>query len=249
MELYLAADSVRLQHAMAYTAHLAHMSYRLGADGTLLRSPLPETLRGGLLMFSDEGGVYPTDPAFLCRQLLQECVQRSYVGIVLDAAPPEAFCRQLSELLNAKNRILYLPEKVASFTDHSMVLLCTAQTGGSLEDRLRTAVTQWGASRLALDLQRMMLDYPLTAPSGNGTPLTPEQLHTLADGRATYFSRPLCARYFTYHRANVTRFVLFDDVQTLKSKIELAETLGIRQGFFMLPEVEDLLDVLFDAET
>lgn len=56
MELYLATDSGRLQQAMACTAQLAHMSYRIGSDGTLLASPLPDTLRGGLLMLSDEGG-------------------------------------------------------------------------------------------------------------------------------------------------------------------------------------------------
>ena len=59
MELYLATDSGRLQQAMACTAQLAHMSYRIGPDGTLLASPLPDTLRGGLLMLSDEGGTYP----------------------------------------------------------------------------------------------------------------------------------------------------------------------------------------------
>ena len=39
MELYLATDSGRLQQAMAFTAQLAHMSYRIGPDGTLLASP------------------------------------------------------------------------------------------------------------------------------------------------------------------------------------------------------------------
>ena len=70
MELYLATDSGRLQQAMACTAQLAHMSYRIGPDGTLLASPLPDTLRGGLLMLSDEGGTYPDAPEGLCRQLL-----------------------------------------------------------------------------------------------------------------------------------------------------------------------------------
>ena len=32
MDLYLAADSGRLQQAMTCTAQLAHMSYRFGSD-------------------------------------------------------------------------------------------------------------------------------------------------------------------------------------------------------------------------
>ena len=104
MELYLATDSGRLQQAMACTAQLAHMSYRIGPDGTLLASPLPDTLRGGLLMLSDEGGTYPDAPEGLCRQLVQECLRRRYAGVVLDAMPPEGFCRTLDELLARQER-------------------------------------------------------------------------------------------------------------------------------------------------
>ena len=88
MDLYLAADSGRLQQAMTCTAQLAHMSYRLGSDGTLLASPLPDTLRGGLLMLSDEDDAYPEAPGGLCRRLLQACLHRSYGGSTLAAAAP-----------------------------------------------------------------------------------------------------------------------------------------------------------------
>ena len=110
MELYLAADSGRLQQAMACTTQLAHMSYRIGPGGTLLASPLPDTLRGGLLMLSDEGGTYPDAPEGLCRQQVQECLHRRYAGVILEAAPPESFCRTLDELLARQERRLYLPE-------------------------------------------------------------------------------------------------------------------------------------------
>lgn len=246
MELYLAADSGRLQQAMACTTQLAHMSYRIGPGGTLLASPLPDTLRGGLLMLSDEGGTYPDAPEGLCRQLVQECLHRRYAGVILDAAPPESFCRTLDELLARQERRLYLPEAAAGFAPHGMAVLCTALTSGSLEERLAAAAEKWGPERLALDLQRMMIDYPLSA-GGEAAALTPPQLHALAEGRATYFSRPLCARYFTYRTDSGSRFVLFDDVQTLRTKMDAAEKLGIRQGFFMLPEVEDLAQSLFGA--
>lgn len=129
---------------------------------------------------------------------------------------------------------------------HGTAVLCTALTSGSLEERLAAAAEKWGPERLALDLQRMMIDYPLSA-GGEAAALTPPQLHALAEGRATYFSRPLCARYFTYRTDSGSRFVLFDDVQTLRTKMDAAEKLGIRQGFFMLPEIEDLAQSLFGA--
>lgn len=245
MDVYLAADSGRLRQAMACTTQLAHMSYRMGPEGTLLSSPLPAGLRGGLLMLSDEGGRYPTQAEGPCRALAQECQRRHYAGVVLDAAPPEGFCRALDEALARQGRKLFLPESVAPFAPHGIALLCTALTSGDLEQHLSDAAGRWGPERLALDLQRMMIDYPLSGP-GSGVPLTIGQLHQLAQGRATYFSRPLCARYFTYRSdGGGTRFVLFDDLQTLQAKMEAAERLGIRQGFFMLPEVEDLTGGLF----
>ena len=137
-----------------------------------------------------------------------------------------------------------MPEAAADFAPHALAVVCTALTSGSLTQRLTRAAERWGPERLALDLQRMMADFPLSGPGG-GIPLTVSRLRELAQGRATYFSRPLCARYFTYRDGGDTRFVLFDDGQTLKSKMEEAEKLGIGFGFFMLPEVEDLLAVLF----
>lgn len=248
MELYLATDGQRLQTALESTAQLAHMSYRLGPEGTLLSSPLPPSLRGGLLMLSDEGGQYPAAPEGLCRALSGECLRRRYAGVIVDGAPPENFCRTLDEALTRQGRKLFLPEASAAFAPHALAVVCTALTSGSLEERLTQAAEKWGPERLALDLQRMMADFPLSAPGG-GTPLTIPRLHELADGRVTYFSRPLCARYFTYRAEGETRFVLFDDGQTLKSKMDTAEKLGVRFGFFMLPEVEDLLPVLFGPQT
>ena len=245
MELYLATDGLRLQQAMACTAQLAHMSYRIGPDGALLASPLPDSLRGGLLMLSDEGGTYPDEPEGLCRQLVHECMRRRYAGVILDAAPPEEFCRRLDEIMARQGRRLYVPEAAAEFAPHAAAVVCTALTSGNLEDRLTEAAEKWGPERVALDLQRMMVDFPLSAGAGGGVPLGVEELHRLAAGRATYFSRPLCARYFTHREGGGARFVLFDDVQTLKSKMETAERLGIREGFFMLPEVEDLGQGLF----
>ena len=64
-------------------------------------------------------------------------------------------------------------------------------------------------------------------------------------GHTTYFSEPLCARYFTYRQNGQTHFVLFDDAATLQRKIALAKALGIGEGLLLFDEVSDILPQLY----
>ncbi len=188
----------------------------------------------------------------MARQIARTCLRRGYAGAAADFDPPArpgrlALLEALSPLLASCGRTLYVPEHypVAGAT----ILLCTALSGGTLEGRLTQAVDQYGAEHLALDLQRLTMDFPLPCPGGQGTPLTLPQLEALAAGRPTFYSDALCARYFTLTRQGQTHFVLFDDARTLRRKLELARQLGIRDALVMLPEVEDLLEPLFAGET
>lgn len=247
MELFLAADTPHLSQAMAVTCRIAHMSYRLGPEGQLLTAPLPPTLRGGLLMLSDEGGAWPKGPEALTEAIRRECLRRHFSGVVLDVGPemPECFPAALEGALSACGRRLYLPETLAGHTKEGVALVCTALSGGSLRELLAEAVSRWGPGRTALDLQRLQMDFPLPCPTGEGRPLRREDLEALLPGRAVYFSGDLCARYFTHRQEGQVHFTLFDDGDTLRRKIRLGEELGIGTGFFMLPEVEDLLEKLF----
>ena len=157
-----------------------------------------------------------------------------------------ALLEALSPLLTSCGRTLYVPEHcpVAGAT----ILLCTALSGGTLEGRLTQAVDQYGAEHMALDLQRLAMDFPVPCPSGQGTALTRSQLAALAAGRSTFYSDALCARYFTLTREGRTHFILFDDAQTLRRKLALARSQGIRDALVMLPEVEDILVPLFAGE-
>lgn len=252
MPLYLAATPDRLTRARAVTPRLAHVAYRLGPGSELLAAPLPPALRGGLMVLSDWDCPPVEEPDRLARQIARTCLRRGYAGAAADFDPPArpdrlALLEALSPLLASCGRTLYVPEHypVAGAT----ILLCTALSGGTLEGRLTQAVDQYGADHLALDLQRLTMDFPLPCPGGQGTPLTLPQLEALAAGRPTFYSDALCARYFTLTRQGQTHFVLFDDARTLRRKLELARQLGIRDALVMLPEVEDLLEPLFAGET
>ena len=103
------------------------------------------------------------------------------------------------------------------------------------------------AGGLALDVQRLRMDFTLPAQSGEGRPLSGRELQDLLDRESpsVFFSQDLCARYFTYARDGETHFVLFDDADTLSQKLRTGGNMGFAAAFLMYPEVQDLLPKLF----
>ena len=62
---------------------------------------------------------------------------------------------------------------------------------------------------------------------------------------SVFFSNELCARYYTYmSRENGAHFVLFDDAMSIRKKLQVARSLGIRRAVAALPEIDDLLPAL-----
>ena len=93
------------------------------------------------------------------------------------------------------------------------------------------------------------MDFVLPCRSGEGTPLTPEELASLRErcGAAVFFSEELCANYFSYTAQGRAHFVLFDTAETLRCKLRLGRERGMETAFLMYPEVSDLLPELLNA--
>lgn len=250
MEFFLAAAPDRLVRARELRLPLAHAAYRIDQAGRLSVREIPQQVRGGLMMLSDLEMPVVTQPEVLCRDIAQECRRRGYGGVVLDfdSRPTAASVRVLQYLeaeLAAQHRRLFVPEHWGIYSRQATVLICSAISGGNLRQRLADSVSQFSPRPVALDCQRLMMDFLLPSPNGEGIPLTIPQLDRLRQGHVAYFSTDLCARYFTYRTSACTHFVLFDDADTLRRKVALARELGIQTAFFMLPEVDDLAEALF----
>ncbi len=192
----------------------------------------------------------PQAAAALSREIIDTCISRHFSGIVLDAddaccASCRPLLQQLTPLAAQHRRQIYVPEALAQAFPQARVLICTAISGGSLRQRLQEAVQHYGAQRIALYLQRLRMEFPLPCSKGEGTLLTAETLHQLQHGRRIYFCSELCAHYFTYAGGGQTRFVLFDNAESLLRKIQLSGELGIDEGFILWPETQDLLPRFF----
>lgn len=251
MQIYLAVTPDTEQQAASCGCTLSHVAYRIGPDSTLLRQNLLLQTKGGLLSVSDRNAPPTPDTNTLCAAVLRECCRRCYEGVVLDFEEPPRqdrmkFAEQLGQLLSKRQRTLYVPESYAQAAPEAMVLVGTAVSGGTLRQHLEEAAAQYGR-RLALDSERVRMDFRLPACTGIGTPLTTEELTELLKqtGAPTFFSPDLCARYFTYQRQGETHFVLFDDANTLWHKIRLGAEVGASAAFFMWPEIHDIADQLF----
>ena len=253
MQIYLAATPEASQDAQSHCRNLAHVAYRIGPGSSLLRQNLLLQTKGGLLSVSDCGAPFIDSPESLRDAVLRECGRRNYAGVLLDfeEAPRRdrtAFVSALAPALSASRRALYLPEPYAGAAPSAAVLLCTAVSGGNFSQYLQEAVQRaGGAGQLALDVQRLRMDFRLPARSGEGEPLTGEALAELMEREqpAVFFSQDLCARYFTYSRKGEAHFVLFDDADTLNQKLRLGTAMGFAAAFFMWPEVRDIAPKLF----
>lgn len=252
MQIYLAVTPAEAQEAARFRCSLAHVAYCIGPDSTLLRQNLLLQTRGGLLSVTDRDAPFIASPEQLAAAALRECGRRGYGGVLLDFEQPPApdrlaFAQALAKRLAP--RPLYVPEGYASVPG-AVSLVCTALSGGSFVQYLQeTAAARGGPGTLALDVQRLRMDFPLPARSGEGSPLSQQEFQALLDREspAVFFSQDLCARYFTYTRDGETHFVLFDDAETLQQKLRAGSAMGFSAAFLMYPEVRDLLPRLFPS--
>ena len=251
LQVFLSVAPRDVRAALQYHNRLAHVAYRIGEESRLLRQNLVQC-RGGLLSLSDWQCPPISKPEPLCREILRECNLRGYSGVLADFEGPAAqdrlaFLEKLCAAMSRSGRRLFLPERFARQVPGSTAVVCTAVSGGTLQQRLEEAVRRFGRNQTALDLERLAMDFPLPSPSGSGAPLELEALQALLQARegAAFYSRDLCARYFTYTREGRTHFVLFDDADTLRQKIRTGREMGLCAAFLMYPEVKDLLPGLF----
>ena len=250
MQTYLAVTPDNLDAALRCTNRIAHVAYRIDGNGALASCELLPQVRGGFMVLGDGEGCEIRDPSALCRAIRSECEGRGFAGVVADFEQPFseqlcAFLKQLCVVLRRSGRALYVPEIYGCEVREAMVLICTAVSGGTLRHRLEEARRRFG-DRVALDLQRVRMEFPLPCPSGEGSVLSQEALcKLLAEEPAVFFSEDLCAKYFVRVCGCEPRFVLFDDAHSMRRKLRLAQGMGITMAFVMYPEVEDILAELW----
>ncbi|GAB2044368.1 hypothetical protein AGATL06_08650 [Agathobaculum sp. TL06] len=138
----------------------------------------------------------------------------------------------------------YVPLACGRSLTHAILTTPTALSGGSLTDYISSLQGIYGAARIAAFLQPVSQDFTLPSNSPNGKPLTDTERETLLGrtGSQTFFSRELCAKYFTYTDSEGrAHFVLFDDASTLEAKLAQLSGCGVQAVFALFPDAKQLL--------
>lgn len=161
----------------------------------------------------------------LCADLIAEVQKLGCPGVFLDFEQNYPLLREALQSIDAglfgAGIPLYVPERCAGGLSHAIAVCEAAVSGGSFDQRFRDLLIRYGAGRVAAMLQPVCTSFLLPSQDADGTPLTMEALEALRAqyGSQVFFSKELCAKYFTYmDEENQGHFVLFDDRSTMQEK-------------------------------
>lgn len=247
--LIVAAPPGYLEAASRTGYPVAYMIYRIGRGHHLFRAQGTGRISGGLMVLDTNGYIGGGPSSSLITEILGECEKNNFSGIVLDTGgKATAHLMLLTGHLatEAKKRGLkvYVHEVLSNASTHVIVLVPTALSGGTLSGHLGDAVQKYGSGRVALEIERVRMDFSLPAAQGTGMELTADELQSLIDEHRpqSFLSKDLCAYYFTYHDKKDTHFVLYDNGASIRRKLSVASTMDIEDAFIYYPHTADIID-------
>ena len=251
IKIILASPPDTLKEASHLGYDTSHMIYRVGQDRHLYRADLPLFLPGNILSVDDAGFQGDGPVSVLSSEIVKECTLNRYTGVVLDVRKENtAFFSKLTPLLLQSLEPfgirLYVPEWLFERAKGVKVLISTFMSTGTLQGKLRRAIAAYGAENIAADIPCSRMSYTLPVEKYPPKELSLPELTALSRKYQTssFFSKELYAYYFTYTSGGKTEFVLYDNVGSIRRKLALLQSFGIREAFLLYPEVSDWLDDL-----
>jgi hypothetical protein len=236
-------------HTVENSGIAAHMSYRIGHGFRLYRSRRASDIRGGFMVL-DTGGFTGGGPlASLTADVIGECVKRAFTGIVINAggstSPSQiSLSASLAKAAEKHGLAYFVPEALAETGTHTIVRISAAISGGTLKRRLSDAIEKYGADRMAVEVERILMDFTLPTLSGVGGELSNDEFRRLIDryNPKSFFSSDLMVNYFTYHDNQGTHVVLHDNAESLRRKLAALPDFGIEYAFLFYPRIADIFD-------
>ncbi|MDO4270330.1 MAG: hypothetical protein Q4C72_05300 [Eubacteriales bacterium] len=241
-------DAVR---AASHGLPVLHLCLGITPGGALERLQLPTAQTRCLLGLCDPPAELAACNADrLAADLVFEANRASALGVFADFEHDTPRGRTLlaafDAALHEAGIPFYVPLSCGRALEHAILTMPTALSGGSLTAYVSSLQGIYGAARVAAFLQPVSQDFTLPSASPNGRLLTEKERGALLEqtGSQTFFSRELCAKYFTYtDREGAAHFVLYDDASTLEAKLAQLSGCGVQTVFALFPDAEQLLNL------
>lgn len=211
------------------------MAYDIGRGLRLMRSRNMPSLGGERLMEVSCRRLTGFGPQeALAESILRQCLIYGFSGAVLDLPRKTqallAFAQVLSDRFRLRGLDLYLPEGFAGSGERHRVLVGAQNYFGTFSARLELLARRYGPERLALCLEPRPADFALPCRQS-----LPPRLSSPVPGGAvpgrTFYSKYHEANYMTYSDRGRAHLVMWDDPASLKRKLAVAKSLGIRTAF------------------
>ncbi|MDO5141601.1 MAG: hypothetical protein Q4D31_01115 [Eubacteriales bacterium] len=250
-ELVLVCTGRDVARAAGRGFAVLHLCLGITPAGALQRLQLPTAQARCLLGLCDSPrGLAACDPARLAADLTFEARRTGAPGVFADlehdTPHSHALLAACDAALHEAKIPFYVPLSCGRALPHAVLTASTALSGGSLTAYLAGLRSTYGAARVAAFLQPVSQDLTMPSTSADGTTLTPDEREALLarTGSQPFFSRELCAKYFTYtDDAGRAHFVLYDDLTTIEAKFAQLRACGVPTVFALFPDVSPLLEL------
>ncbi len=241
-------DSVR---AAKLGLPVLNLCLGITSGGALQRLQLPTVKIRCLLGLCDPPkDLAPCSAERIAADLVFEAKRTEALGVFADfeqdGPQSRALLSAFDAALNEAGLPLYVPLACGRGLRYAILTTPTAISGGSLTAHVAELQSVYGIERVAAFLQPVSQDFTLPSRTPDGVALTEAERNALLMkmGSQTFFSRELCAKYFTYTSEDgKAHFVLFDDTTTLEAKLMQLSRLGVKSVFALYPDAEPLLGV------
>ena len=229
---------------------VGHMSYKIGRGFRLYRSRRAPVTDGGFMVLDTTEFIGGGPLAALVADVTDECRRRGFLGVVVDSGKLPgslaqlALSKTLAKMAAQINLLYFVPESLAESGENAIVKVSTALSGGTLKRHISDAQKKYGARRVALEIERVCMDFMLPSHGGAGRELTKETLNELIERHksAPLFSLDLMVNYFTYRDNKDVHFVLFDNAKSIEKKLKAGSRAGVEHAFLRYTSIMDIYD-------
>lgn len=232
--------------ASEYNIQLLQLCISVGKCMNLNRLYIPAKTKDDILGISDIG-ITEGDIDFCVKSILHEVRKGEFKGIFADFERKDkevlSLLSNLDEMAYKENITLYVPICNEKAVKYAKLVAQSALSGGSLEEYILGLDKKYN-DRIAVSIRPICTDFVLPSQNSEGTPISKEERQQKMKryNSGAYFSRELCAKYFTYMDENEQgHFVLFDDLDTISAKIQRLNNLPVKKIFALYPDIEKLL--------